>query len=227
MNRRNFLQSGSVLSATLAFAKAGRLFSEVTALDRWRTFQVTTRVEVLKTSGTTRIWVPAALISETPFQKTLANTFTCEGGTAKIVESKTDVLGIIAAEFPAGVRPILTVTSRIATKDCAVDLTVRGTAPKESRVELEHFLRPTKFLPTDGIVKATASEITRGTNTDSKRAVRWAGARGGPPRARRLWHPRRQVRNGIQEPRCFVRESDESATLPRRGLPWGLRLGAC
>jgi hypothetical protein len=57
-----------------------------------------------------------------------------------MVESKTDALGIIAAEFPAGVRPILTVTSRIVTKDCAVDLSARGTAPKESRAELEHFL---------------------------------------------------------------------------------------
>src|SRR6202040_1499924 len=93
-----------------------------------------------------------------------------EGGTARMVESKTDALAIIAAEFPGGVRPILTVTSRIATKDCAVDLTVRGTARKESRVELEHFLRPTKFLPTDGIVKSTASEITKGANTDVEKA---------------------------------------------------------
>jgi len=170
MNRRIFLQSGSIASVSLVFAKAGRLFSEVTTLDRWRTFQVTTRVEVLKTSGTTRVWVPAALISETPFQKTLANTFNREGGTAKIVENKTDALGIIAAEFPAGVRPILTVTSRIATKDCAVDLTARRTTPKESRAELEHFLRPTKLLPTDGIVKATANEITKGTTTDVEKA---------------------------------------------------------
>src|SRR4029077_472742 len=139
MNRRVFLQSGGIVSVSLAFAKPECLFSAVTTLDRWRTFQVTTRVEVLKTSGTTRVWVPAALIRETPFQKTLTNTFNCEGGTAKIVESKTDALGIIAAEFPAGVRPILTVTSRIATKDCAVDLTARGTMPKESRAELEHF----------------------------------------------------------------------------------------
>jgi len=170
MNRRDFLQSGGIVSVSLAFAKAEHLFSQVTTLDRWRTFQVTTRVEVLKTSGATRVWVPAALITETPFQKTLTNTFNCEGGTAKIVDSKTDALGIIAAEFPAGVRPILTVTSRIATKDCAVDLTARGTTPKESPAELEHFLRPTKLLPTDGIVKATASEITRGTNTDVEKA---------------------------------------------------------
>jgi transglutaminase-like putative cysteine protease len=170
MNRRDFLQSGGIASVSLAFAKAERLFSQVTTLDHWRTFQVTTRVEVLKTSGTTRIWVPAALISETPFQKTLTNTFNCEDGTAKMVESKTDALGIIAAEFPAGARPILTVTSQIATKDCAVDFTARAAAPKETRAELEHFLRPTKLLPTDGIVKATASEITKGAKMDVEKA---------------------------------------------------------
>jgi transglutaminase-like putative cysteine protease len=170
MNRRDFLQSGSVVSVSLAFAKAGRLFSQVTTVDRWRTFQVTTRVEVLKPSGATRVWVPAALISETPFQKTLANTFNCEGGTAKMVESKTDALGIIAAEFSAGVRPILTLTSRIATKNYAVDLSTASKAPKEDREELEHFLRPTKLLPTDGVVKATASEITKGAKTDVEKA---------------------------------------------------------
>jgi transglutaminase-like putative cysteine protease len=62
------------------------------------------------------------------------------------------------------------VTSRIATKDCAVDLTARGAAPKESRAELEHFLRPTKLLPTDGIVKATAREITKAAKTDVEKA---------------------------------------------------------
>ncbi|HXJ05763.1 MAG TPA: transglutaminase-like domain-containing protein [Candidatus Acidoferrum sp.] len=170
MNRRDFLQSGTIVSVSLAFAKAERLFSQVTPPDRWRTFQVTTRVEVLKPSGTTRIWVPAALISETPFQRTLANTFTCESGTAKMVESKSDALGIIAAEFPAGVKPILSVTSQVATKDCAIDTTAPGTGPKESGAELEHFLRPTRLLPTDGIVKATALEITKGAKTDVEKA---------------------------------------------------------
>ena len=170
VNRRKFLQSGSIVSVSLAFANAGRLFSEVTTLDRWRTFQVTTRVEVLKTSGKTCVWLPAALITETPFQKTLANTFSCDGGTAKMVESKGDALGIIAAEFPSGVTPILNLTSRIATKNYAVDLSAPGKAPKEDREELEHFLRPTKLLPTDGIVKATATEITKGAKTDVEKA---------------------------------------------------------
>ena len=110
-NRRALCQQAS------RSRELGRLFAQGTTVDSWRTFEVTTRVEVLKSSGTTRMWLPAALISQTPFQRTLANTFNCEGGTAKIVESKPDALGIIAAEFPAGVRPILTLTSRVATKN--------------------------------------------------------------------------------------------------------------
>jgi transglutaminase-like putative cysteine protease len=170
MNRREFLQSGGIASASFVFVTPEHLFSQIATPDRWRTFQVTTRVEVLKTSGTTRIWVPAALLRETAFQKTLTNTYSCDGGTAKLVEAKSDSLGIIAAEFPAGVRPILTVTSQIATKDRAVDVTKPGSTAQGSRAELEHFLRPTRLLPTDGVVKETASEITQGANTDVEKA---------------------------------------------------------
>jgi len=170
MKRRDFLKSAGAASASIAFLKPGRLFAEGAAADGWRTFEVTTRAQVLKASGTTRIWIPAALASPTPFQKTLANEFNAEGGTAKMVESKADALGIIAAEFPAGVKPMLTVTSRVATKNCAVDLSVPGKAPKADRAEMEHFLRPTKLMPTDGVVKTTAMEITKSAKTDVEKA---------------------------------------------------------
>ena len=170
MNRRDFLRSASVASVSLALPKTGHLFNRGVSSDDWRTFEVTTHVEVLKYSGVTRIWVPAALIHETPFQKTHSNTFNAQDGSAKLVESKPDALGIIAAEFPAGVKPVLTVTSRIATKNYAVDLSAAGNAPKGDRADLEHFLRPTKLLPTDGIVKTTATEITKGAKTDVEKA---------------------------------------------------------
>jgi transglutaminase-like putative cysteine protease len=112
----------------------------------------------------------SALISETPFQKTLSNDFSADGGTAGIVEFRADGLGITAAEFPPGVKPVLTLTSRVATKNYAVDLSVPGNAPKAGRAELEHFLRPTKLLPTVGIVKATAAKITGGAKTDLEKA---------------------------------------------------------
>jgi transglutaminase-like putative cysteine protease len=171
MKRRDFLRSAGVVSATLAFPTTGRLLAQGAAPEAaWRTFEVTTSVQVLKPSGTTRIWLPAALVNPAPFQKTLANEFTAEGGTAKLVEGRADALGIIAAEFPAGVKPTLTVTSRIATRNYAVGLSAADNAPKVDRADLEHFLRPTKLLPTDGIVKMTATEITKGAKTDVEKA---------------------------------------------------------
>jgi transglutaminase-like putative cysteine protease len=169
MNRRDFLRWAGVLSATLAFPKTGRLFAQGGTPGSWRTFEVMVRVEVLKPSGTTLVWLPAALISKTPYQVTLANRFSAEGGIAELVESKAEGLGIVSAKFPAGVRPVLTLTSRIATKNHSVDLSAPK-ALKGDRAELEHFLRPTKLLPTDGIVKATATEITSGAKTDVEKA---------------------------------------------------------
>lgn len=146
------------------------IFATDTAADHWRTFDVTTRVEVLKTSGTTRIWLPAPLINQAPFQNTLSTSFHAEGGTAKTAENNPDSLGIIVAEFPSGVTPVLTLTSRVTTKNYLVDLSAPSKPPKDNRADLDHFLQPTKLLPTDGIVKATATEITNGAKTDIEKA---------------------------------------------------------
>jgi transglutaminase-like putative cysteine protease len=166
MNRRNFVRSACAASASLAFPRTGGA-----APPDWRTFEVKTRVEILKPSGATRVWLPAALSANTPFQKTLSNDFKADGGVVRIVLNKADGLAIVAAEFPAGVKPVLTLTSRVATRNHTVDLSApRPGAQSENRAELDHFLRPTKLLPTDGIVKEAAAEITRGANTDLEKA---------------------------------------------------------
>jgi len=167
---RDFLRSAAVASAALTIPKRASLFAETTAPGNWRTFELTTRVEVVASSGATRVWLPAALSIKTPYQRTLANRFHAEGGTAKIVEIKPDALGIVAAEFPSDVKPVLTLTSTIATKDYSVDLSMPDRASKTDAAELHHFLRPTKLLPTDGIVKQRALEITSGATTDVAKA---------------------------------------------------------
>lgn len=170
MKRREFLRSAGVISAGMAFPGAARLFAQDSPTAGWRTFELTTRVEVLKPSGTTRIWLPAGLITETPFQKTLSNRYHAEGGVARMTGNKADALGIVVAEFPSGVKPMLTLTSRMATKNIAVDVTKRGKAPQANAADLQYCLRPTRLLPTDGIVKATAAEITTGAKTDVEKA---------------------------------------------------------
>ena len=74
MNRRNFLQTTGALCAGLAVGKSIPAFADtLQSSGAWRTFEVTTRVEVLKPSGVTHIWLPTALIRNTPFQRTHAN----------------------------------------------------------------------------------------------------------------------------------------------------------
>jgi hypothetical protein len=114
----------------------------------WRTFEVTTRVEVLTSSAATRVWLPAALISETPYQRTLANRFHAEGGVARIVESKIDALGNrcrgISSRGEAG--PHTHEPGR--DKDYAVDLAAPAKAPNADSAELRYCLQATKLLPT-------------------------------------------------------------------------------
>jgi transglutaminase-like putative cysteine protease len=170
MNRRDFLRSTGIFSASLAFAKPRRIFASDAATGQWRTFEVITRVQVLKPSGITRIWLPAPLIRETSFQRTLSAAFQPDAGAAKMIDIKPDALGIIAAEYPSSVSPVLTFTTRVATKNYVVDLSAPGQAPQEIRADLQYFLRPTKLLPTDGIVKTTATEITANSKTDVEKA---------------------------------------------------------
>ena len=61
MNRRDFLHTAGAVGSVLGFAsvRACPFCSECP----WRTFEVTTELEVLKPSGATRLWVPAALLT--------------------------------------------------------------------------------------------------------------------------------------------------------------------
>ena len=47
MNRRDFLRSAGIASASLSLPDAARLFTDGDAPVSWRTFEVTTRVEIL------------------------------------------------------------------------------------------------------------------------------------------------------------------------------------
>jgi transglutaminase-like putative cysteine protease len=171
MDRRGFLKTAGAVSVSLAVPKTARLFALDRLPDAWRTFEVTTRVEVLKPSGTTYVWLPAAILRETPFQATLGNEFKAEGGTAELVKNEKDALAFVSAKFPEGVRPVVTLTCKVKTKDYAVDLAKpRQSLKAPDRAELDYFLQPSKVVPTDGIVKEQADKCTVGATTDTEKA---------------------------------------------------------
>ncbi len=171
MDRRSFLKTAGAVSATFALPKTARLFALDQPTSGWRTFEATTRVEVLKPVGTTSVWLPAAILRETPFQKTLANEFKAEGGTAELVKNEKDSLAFVSAKFPEGVRPVLTLTCKVQTKNYAVDLAKpRQFVKAADRAELDYFLQPSKVVPTDGVVKEQADKCIVGATTDVEKA---------------------------------------------------------
>src|SRR5262249_61491388 len=77
MERRTFLTTGA---AALVVAGLARPFAargaETSGGARWRTFEVTTRLEIIQPSGVTRAWVPLPLMPDTDFQKSLGQSWT-------------------------------------------------------------------------------------------------------------------------------------------------------
>jgi transglutaminase-like putative cysteine protease len=179
MNRRTFLRTSTLLPAVAA---ASRLpgASPASAQQKpfeprpgtWRTFELTTRAEVLDAGGVTRVWLPVPSVNA-EYQRTLDSEWKWSG-SENVMAARTftdDKYGttLLYAEFAAGdTAPVVELKSRVRTQDRAIDW-ARKTPGTEDAATLRFWTQPTDLLPTDGIVKQTAEEITGGKRTDLDR----------------------------------------------------------
>jgi transglutaminase-like putative cysteine protease len=159
MHRREFLRFAGAASAVLGLRN--RPLRAQTP-PRERIFDIATRVRVLKAAGPTRVWLPMPLPG-TPYQHTLGDTYHAQGGRVVMVENEE--LDMLTAEWADGVEPLLTVTSRVATSGHAANLITPTVPPPLDARGFNRYLRPTRLVPIDGIVKETATTITRGAGT--------------------------------------------------------------
>jgi transglutaminase-like putative cysteine protease len=173
MKRRTFLQQGITVSAGLVFAgisKPSRLLA-ATAAPQWRTFEVTTKVEVMSPSGVTRAWLPLPLTNNTDYFKREGDQWTGNAAVARAVRDDKYDAGMLYAEWPASEKaPTVELTSRFVTQDRAIDFTKAKASVKEKPEVLQRYLLPTQLLPTDGIVRETSGQITTGLKRDVDKA---------------------------------------------------------
>ena len=174
MERREFLKSGATLTAVAAAAGLPRIVRASTGSDgaRWRTFEVVTRVEVANPSGSTRVWLPMPLAADTDYQKSLGQSWTGNGGAARIYRDDRYGTAVFYAEWPAGESaPVAEVTTRFAARDRLVDVTKPGLNPSsEDRATLNRYRESSRLIRTDGIVKKTSQQITKGMDRDVDKA---------------------------------------------------------
>jgi transglutaminase-like putative cysteine protease len=135
----------------------------------WRTFEITTRVEVAKPAGVTRLWLPLPAVT-TDFQAPLDNHWT---GNARRIGERAAGAGaarMLYAEFAEGEQaPKLELTSKVRTRDRALDWS-KKIESSESTGALKRWTAPSGLIPTDGIVLETARGITGGKQSDVDKA---------------------------------------------------------
>jgi len=169
MRRRSFLESAAAAAASLA---TGAVKAGARSDAGWRRFEVTTRLEIAEASGVTRAWVPLPMMADTEYQRRLGDTWNANTERLRVWRDDKYDAPVLCAEWPAGeATPTLEVTSRFRTRDRENDLErPPASAPVESPASLANSLAPTKLIPTDGIVKRTSREITRGRRTEIAKA---------------------------------------------------------
>jgi transglutaminase-like putative cysteine protease len=177
MDRRSLLKMAAATPVTMAMSRLAGGASPAWAQQKefnprpgaWRTFELTTRAEVLNPVGVTRVWLPIPSI-DSDYQKSVGNQWS---GNARVMQTMTDATygaGMLYAEFAEGEKfPVVELTSRFRTQDRALDWGKKG-ASAEDPAKLKAWTAPTDLMPTDGIVKETAEEITRGKRTDLEKA---------------------------------------------------------
>ena len=169
--RRKFMKNSAVALASAAlpainFAQAAaateRQFSPKPAA--WRTFEVTTRVDIAKPQGATRLWLPVPSINS-EWQQSLESSYS-SNGSARMEDDNATGARMLFVDFAADqAMPFVELTSRIRTRSRAQDWGQK-TAVAEDAATLKYWTQPTDLLPLDGIVRTTAQEATRGAKTD-------------------------------------------------------------
>jgi len=170
MHRRSFLQAGAAAAALNALPKTA--LAQQLPFDprpgEWRTFEVTTRVEILKPLGSNRAWVPVPSV-EGDYQKVIGNNWS-SNGKARILSDGKYGVAMVVAEWAGTPAPVLEVTSTFATRNRVTDFSKRNPSIKLDPETAKFAIAPTELIPPDGIVRKTAYEITRGKSSDIDKA---------------------------------------------------------
>jgi len=126
----------------------------------WRTFEVTTRVDLDPARGASQVWLPVPSI-ESDWQRSLQTSFSSNGTTRMVKEGKYGARVLHARFTPAQQQPFVELISRVRTRDRSLDLSQRHVAKAEDAATLAFWTQSTEMIPTDGVVRSTALKATR------------------------------------------------------------------
>jgi transglutaminase-like putative cysteine protease len=158
MDRRDFLKLSVIAPGVLARQQPS---------EPWRTFAVTTRIQLNGAAGSARVWIPVPASASRAYQKNVRITWS--GSTKGRHEQSPEGVEMVVAEWTAAETPrIFEVVATVSTRNHHVRLDDPTAPPKPFRGAA--YLKGTSLIVVDRIVRDTALAITAGHTTDLAKA---------------------------------------------------------
>ncbi|HUQ85934.1 MAG TPA: transglutaminase domain-containing protein [Vicinamibacterales bacterium] len=159
MNRREFLGAVAVAPMAMRGVKAAAS----------RTFEITTKISLEESHEAGIAWVPLPLARRAPYQIDRGYTVSGNADNTRVEKIAGSGAAVLIAEWGHMMPPPeVIVTIKVETSDYRVGLAAPNGARRTA--DLANYLKPTKLIPVDGIVKQTADAITKGKTTDVAKA---------------------------------------------------------
>ncbi|WP_425098259.1 transglutaminase-like domain-containing protein [Tropicibacter sp. S64] len=166
LTRRTFL--GTVAAFTLAPALAKAAYKPENAA--WRSYRLTTRVTLPRDGQPAQAWVPIPVHEDADWIVPGDSEASGNAASIEILRNAEDGYAMVHATWAASDDPAeLTVVSTVRTRDRNPAQAAPATL---SDAEIAQFTAATRLLPTDGIVLATAEDITAGATSEREKAIR-------------------------------------------------------
>ena len=174
MRRDTFIRGTTALSLGIAGLRGTARAATSDPFDPqpgpWRAYEVITTVTIAP-GDAAKVWVPIPSFTESSWMRPGTSTWSLDGDA----QLKTDTrwgAKILYAQLRGDTKPrTVIVSSTAATRDRRVDFSAPHPVSLSSD-EWALYTAPTSFIPTDGIVKATADKITAGAASELEKAQR-------------------------------------------------------
>jgi transglutaminase-like putative cysteine protease len=166
LNRRRFLAHAATASVAAAFVSNTSTIAaaaEEKKSGAWRTFEVTTKVDLTDVSGPAKLWLPVVQTAG-DYQRAEAPRWTSDSNSIEMKKDAASGADILSVEWTGDGKRTIEFVQTVATRNRTAD----GVAVPQA--ELDAALVGTPSAPIDGIVKETAMKIVGEGRTDEEKA---------------------------------------------------------
>jgi hypothetical protein len=154
MKRRTFLSNSLALSAGIVLSGVPKLeSSDAKNVDsEWRSFEITTIVEIPDPAGAVRLWLPVPLRRDTDYFQHVDHSWTGNFKNAKNIKYDSYGTGILYAEWADDQKaPRFKFNTQFKTKNRQTDFSKRVKAKEDADV-LNQFRKPSRLIKQTGLL---------------------------------------------------------------------------